>query len=232
MSGYMSSSLQVASSLNHLIQLSLNRSNPGFMQKESSGYKGISNSKELNQWVIESNYTCIIKSLWSEELPEKRLVWLKEKEEAFHFPLLFEQSIEEFLINPTLNTASTTSIPLIIAATISLKQDLSCLNLDENETRRIVEAFEGAYYGTLTELTQKKLGLSVPEILLVDNTGSSIIEKIDRIATSTFKSTREDICWLLHDSSKEGALKEESSWPQLREDVLKNWFKEWTHTKK
>jgi hypothetical protein len=227
----MSSFLQITSPLNQYIQLSHNRSNPLFIQKESSGYKGLCNLKELDGWLIGCNYACIIKSLWSEQLPEKKVVWLKEKEDAFHFPLLFEQSIEEFLINPTLKTASKISIPLIMAATIRLKQDLCCLNMDEEESHCIVDSLEGAYYEALTELTHRKLGISVPEILLIEDSGPNIIEKIDKMAKSTLGVTRESICWLLKNPSQEGAYKEESLWPKLRQAVLQNWFKEWTHAK-
>ena len=74
----------------------------------------------------KSDYIPILKAIWSERNRTLRLKWLQSHAAEFHAPLMYEQAISEFVVNPTAATLFQKTLPLIRAATFRVYQDSQC----------------------------------------------------------------------------------------------------------
>jgi len=113
------------------------------------GYHGL--SKDLSKKLGRGDYIPVLKSLWSEPDPTKRLTWLRDNAEL-HVPLMLERAILEVKhgSTSTIDIIFNVSLPLIEAALFRIKQDFSCCNERKDTLSPFVkDTYEKVVYESL-----------------------------------------------------------------------------------
>jgi len=211
--------------IEQLIQVAENRTSPSFLQKESRGAKF--QLAEMQKWSQEGEWISILKSLWSDEEGQKALEWLRSKELEHIPPLLYEQAIAEFIQNPTLKTASKTSIPLIVTASLSLRQQQIYIQEKALVMPSCGEVFENKYFENLNDLISSSLKTSLPELILSSDSSQHILRKVHNFMLKEDLPTYESLKWLLSEPPTQDAFKPILEWKELRQSVFFSWTQEW-----
>jgi hypothetical protein len=89
-------------SLEDVVIFTFQRNHPEEMQKYLLQYNGMKDLNALEQNLKEQDYIAILTALWSEQDPDKRLMWLREKQIGSHPILLFELAVEVMKQAPTM----------------------------------------------------------------------------------------------------------------------------------
>jgi hypothetical protein len=212
--------------LDWLILVAENRLDTDFTQKEARGARF--QVPLLEQSLADGDWKPLIKNLWSDEQGALALGWLRQKENEFLPPLLYEQSIQEFLQKPTLNTACTRSIPLIVSATLSLKQQESLIQEKALLNPSLYEVLDTKYLEKLNELIGRSHKTSIPEIVLTSDCISHIFERVHQLSEKKWAMDPKALSWLIVHPLKEESFHPVETWPELGDAVIKNWIQDWT----
>ncbi len=82
------------------VLFALSKNNPEELQKISDSNQGIQDENLLDNNLSQNDYVAILKSLWSEKDPQKRMRWLKKHEAENRPLLLFELAAELMTESP------------------------------------------------------------------------------------------------------------------------------------
>lgn len=209
-----------------LILVAENRLEQDFTLKEAKGARF--QVPLLEQSLADGDWKPLMKNLWSDEEGTLALKWLREKEKDFLPPLLYEQSIQEFLQKPTLNTASATSIPLIVLATLSLKQHESLIQKKALINPSLCEILDAKYLEKLNELISRTHKTSIPEIALTSDCISHIFRRVHLFSEKKGAIDPKALSWLVDQPLKEESFHPAETWSGLGGMVIQNWIQDWT----
>ncbi|NDE63518.1 MAG: hypothetical protein EB053_04105 [Chlamydiae bacterium] len=212
--------------LDRLVFVADNRINPDFIQQEAKGAKFQPPLLEEN--LAQGDWMPLMKGLWSDEEGIRALHWLRENEKKILPLLLYEQSIQEFFQTPTLSTASKTSIPLIVAATLKLKQHESFIQKGALLNDSVADIFQDKYLDMLNQLLGRFHKISLPELILSTDCASHIFQKVHQFNSSSILPKPREISWLMRDPLNLESLNPVDEWPKLGREVVQSWVKDWT----
>lgn len=212
--------------LDRLVFVADNRINPDFIQQEAKGAKF--QPPLLEESLAQGDWILLMKGLWSDEEGIRALYWLRENEKKFLPLLLYEQSIQEFFQTPTLSTASKTSIPLIVAATLKLKQHESFIQKGALLNDSVADIFQDKYLDMLNQLLGRFHKISLPELILSTDCASHIFQKVHQFNSSSILPKPREISWLMRDPLNLESLNPVDEWPKLGKEVVQSWIKDWT----
>lgn len=213
-------------SLEQLYAVAENRTSDAFIKNEAKGGKFF--PMQLDLWVNEGDWMPLLRGLWSDEEGVRALEWLRGKEHQSLPPLLYEQSIHEFTLKPTVRTACERSIPLIVEATLSLLHQQKLIEKGALIEPRAAEMFESKYLEKLNDLVGRSLQTSLPELMLTSDCGHHILKRVQNVAEKKIFPSENGLSWLMLDPLKQDAILPVSSWEEHKEGVLRSWFDDWT----
>lgn len=213
-------------SLDRLVFVADNRLNADFIQQEAKGAKF--QPPLLEESLAQGEWMPLMKGLWSDEEGIRALHWLREKEKNFLPPLLYEQSIQEFFQTPTLSTAAKTSIPLVVLATVGLKQHESFIQKGALLNDSVADIFQDKYLDMLNQLLGRFHKTSLPELVLSTDCASHIFQKVHQFSVTCALPKPREISWLMRDPLKLESLNPFEEWPKLGREVVQSWVKDWT----
>lgn len=129
--------------------------------KKEGKESGLSYTNVLSEQLSHGNYIPVLKAIWSEENPERKITWLRTCAlTQLHGPLMFELAVEEFAHDPRPVVLNARSLPLIKAAAFRVQQDAKCSKDASVYNGDAHARMFGAYVARLNELTQKFLGMT------------------------------------------------------------------------
>ncbi len=160
--------------------------------------EGLSNSKNLNENLNASEYIPVLKAIWSERNKNRRLEWLHSHAFEMHAPLMYEQSIAEFVISPTVETVNQISIPLIQAASFRVIQDSKCSTDPSVFNGDAALRMKMTYQKVLNNQTEKHLFKKL-EAIISENKNviiSAVKTKVLEIAQSSISQELPSPNWI------------------------------------
>lgn len=126
---------------------------------QARGYNGLSNIQDLSEKLGRGDYMPVLKSLWSEQNSEKKIIWLRDNS-AYHVPLMLERAVAEVEQTPTIETIVNVSLPLIEAALFRIQQDFSCCHEKDTLSFFIKDTYQkvviGKFFDQLKQVPSQK----------------------------------------------------------------------------
>lgn len=172
-------------SVEDVVNFCYKRSNPTEANQIIKKHKeeGLSKRGQLDTWLQEGKYIPVLERIWAERDREARLLWLREKKDALHAPLLYELAAAELKSLPTIETYDQIAAPLIKLANARVAQDAVCS--DDKSVGAAVGAMEFVYGSVLINLLEKS-GVS-------ENIRKESSEKRVENIRNTLKTAMEEI---------------------------------------
>ena len=169
--------------------------NAVFEQKE---YAGLEGNPFLEQQLARGEYIPVLKSLWCEKDSERKIKWLRSKQDGTHAPLLYELAVEEFLVQPTLRKLYTFCIPIVKTANLRVYQDAACLKANANFPDIVSERMDSIYMKCLENLSETILKRKLEDIppRLVKESDKETLNMWVAIATFSFSLKIPEKNWL------------------------------------
>lgn len=131
-------------------------------QNRKSEKPGLSDEGHVDKLLSEGQYKKVMVALWSEKNRARSLTWLQRHEPELHVPLLYEQAIAEFVVNPSIETIRDKTIPLLKIAKMRFVQDAICI--DGKSAKDFEADMTSIYEITLLEAGKEYL----PDVKLLD----------------------------------------------------------------
>ncbi len=166
-----------------------NRLNPSsidaIIKNNSEGLSKPSLTKDLEK----GNYISVLSAVWGEKDKIRRLTWLRLNAEL-HAPLMYELAIAEFVNNPTLETITKITFPLLKAATFRVTQDASCSDDSTVSHGDAHLCMDGTYRDALGKAVKKYAKDITPAIFAAKTkeAQSEVQQKICEIARQTLEN--------------------------------------------
>lgn len=153
------------------------KANAQEMNSIKEKYSGLSDTAKANQLLKDQNYTEVLKMVWSEKDPKKRLQFLEAQANNGHPVLMLEYGIENLQQSPSLETFIEKTQPWLVSGIVRTQQDLSTVN-DETAGTAIQELMI-TYYSEIDPLLQDKYTQQQAEEFMKKNE-KEMIENVDK----------------------------------------------------
>lgn len=193
-----------------------------WIQKNSPG---LGNGEEIKQLLSTQNYTELLKRVWSEKDPKKRLQFLEEQAKGGHVVLMYEYALEALRQNPTLEVFSSCTQPWIDAAAARTEQDLVCI--DDPTASTAIESLMRDYLESAVSLIEDHYSLEQYQNHMLQNEEQMLI-RIQEITTQALDSTKPlpSPKWLaFHGEKGEKALLQDGEFDQKRRIFGRDYIK-------
>ena len=211
------------------------RLDPAAMREALRNESGVSYPSVLKICLVAGDRISVLKAVWSKPTPRQRLDLLKELDLGGSDPvLLYERAVAMYECDPTMETISTFSMPMIVQATMIARLDSWCSSDPStvdvpNKMRRIyIQVLKLAIAERAPDLDLDNPPEEYGGFLRKARMGAAAIQAQSTLSNPSKFSDPTWVGWHGEQAKNTGgpAMHPRSEWPVLRLQAMKALFRE------